>query len=189
MFRLRAKALPATRLLVAAACLSLACNGKDDTGEGPLDGPAPLVDPAGWSLTAEADDPFSAQRPPDAICDSLGYGPEDYEGELALFVETGVCNYATFEQPALGDVAVGERLRLRLYHDVLRAPEPSVAHAALIVGDDVAWESAFGIPSSAELIDERWIAANAVSAGDPIRFHVRNHGENSWALIEVSHEP
>jgi hypothetical protein len=150
---------------------------------------AVLVEPDSWTLTTDADDPFAADKPDGATCDSLGYGPEDYEGELALFVDTGACDFATFEQPALAPVAKGERVRLRLYHYDLTAPEAAQAHVALLFGNEVQWQKDFDIPSGAELVNTHWKATRALEKGDPVRFHVGNHGDNNWVLLEVSRDP
>ena len=42
------------------------------------------------------------------------------------------------------------------------------------------------IPADAKMIDTTWQAEQSMEAGDPILFHVNNHGDNNYALIEFS---
>lgn len=139
-----------------------------------------------WDPVDEADDPFSADKADDAVCDSLGYVTEDYEGEQAFFVDTEACDYLTVEQPALSSVAVDDTLHLRLYHFELTAPDSGQAHLAVAFGQRTVWEQRVDIPAGAELVDVTWQAEEAVHEGDPVLFHVNNHGDNNYVLIELS---
>jgi hypothetical protein len=62
-------------------------------------------------------------------------------------------------------------------------------YAAVAIGDDVEWEYRVAIPTASHLAADGWIAEDDVPAGTPIRFHVHNHGINSWNLVEITAEP
>lgn len=171
--------------LVLCTALPLWGCGDDGNGNG-SSGAQPLVTASAWEPVDEAEDPFADEKSDDAVCDSLGYETEDYEDEPAFFVDTEACDYLTVEQPALVSAAEGDTLHLRLYQYDLTAPDGGQAHLAIAFGEDTVWEEVVDIPADAELIDSTWEAEQGVEAGDPILFHVSNHGDNNYALIELS---
>lgn len=142
---------------------------------------APLVDVSELALAEE--DPF-ADGPPDAACDEAGFA---YEG--AVFeVDTTLCRYATFTAPSLADVRAGERVRLIAWHLPLTAPADSQAHLALRLGELTLWEEHIAIPSDERFYREVAVLDEDVPAGAPLYFHVHNHGDNSYRLLEVVRE-
>lgn len=171
-------------VLCAAPLLCCGCGDGADDGESATGGA--LVDASEWKPVDEAEDPFIADKAEDAVCDSLGYQTEDYEGEQALFVDTEACDYLSVEQPALRSVAEGDTLHLRLYHFELTAPDPGEAHLAVAFGQHTVWEKTVDIPADAKLIDTTWQADEAVEVGDSVLFHVNNHGDNNYVFIEFS---
>jgi len=171
-------------LVACVAVVSWAC-GPGGDGNHSTRAQA-LVTASRWDAVDEADDPFSDSKADEAVCDSLGYMPEDYEGKPAFFVDTEACDYLTVEQPALIGVARGDTLHLRLYHYDLTAPDGGQAQLAIAFGEDTVWEEEVDIPADARMIDTTWQAVQSIEAGDPILFHVNNHGDNNYALIELS---
>jgi hypothetical protein len=170
--------------------VGLACPSEpDDPPIDPL--PRALVDVEAWT-PAEGELP-AAFVPLDGArisCDPIdGYGPEPFGGDLVFEVNTGFCNWGTFEQPLLDDVAAGELVQPRLWHFELTSPFPAEGYAALAIGHDVVWEYRVAIPSESALAADGWIAEANIPAGTPIRFHVHNHGINSWNLVEITAEP
>lgn len=178
-----AKLVSRSMLPMLSCVVSLACGSESSGGKGPL------VEPAGWELVPEAEDPFASERPAGISCDSFGFAPEDFAGEPALFVDTALCNYATGRQPSLRDVPSGSTLRLRLFHDILTAPDAAEAVVVVAFDGRTVWERRFAIPGNAELLDETWQADRALDQGGEILFHVHNHGPNNWALIELATVP
>lgn len=145
----------------------------------------PLVDQSLWQRVGEADDPFD-DRPDLVECPLIATAYELLGNELVFDVDTGQCNYLTVVQPTLREVAAGARLRVRLFHFDLNAPEPAEAHAAVLVGGLGVLDERVPIPASGSLIAREVRAERAIAAGTPIYFHLHNHGQNSWALVELS---
>lgn len=154
-----------------------ACADKGDTA-------APewltLVDPAAWTLVPAEGDPF-ADKPDGAECLASGYS--GLEGFFE--VDTGVCAYGTFTQPLLQGVAAGEPLHLVYWHDTLWSEEPAQGHLAIQVGGSLLHEAYVDIPADAEIYPLDLEAPAALAEGDPVYFHVHNHGYNNWALGEL----
>jgi hypothetical protein len=154
-------------------------------GEPPL---ASLVIPERWLLVNAAADPYD-DRPPAVDCPSAAVGAETLSDERVFGVETGWCSYLTATQPTLRAVAAGETIKVRLWHFELSAPEPSEAHASVLIDGLRVLDLRLPIPQAGGLIVQKTVAERAVPAGAPIYFHLHNHGQNSWALVEVSVGP
>jgi len=147
-----------------------------------------LVDPTRWVLVDPLDDPFD-DRPAIVECPTGSYLAIDLAGEAAFEVETGKCNYLTVGQPSLVEVRAGDRIHLRIWHFDLTAPEAAEAHAAIAMNGGTVWEATVAIPAAGQLISTDWYAAETLSAGTVIHFHLHNHGANSWNLVELSGGP
>jgi hypothetical protein len=155
---------------------------------------APCV-PDAWQLIGDvtlpgsfflpAQDPFSPLQRPGVFCDPLAHRSELIVGVPSFTVETAGCNYLTIVQPTLAAIQVGDPIYVRIWHFMLTAPAPAVAYLALRVGDDPLWSAEIPIPSNTGLVIETTTATHAAPAGTPIYFHVQNHGENSYNLIDV----
>lgn len=170
-------------------------SGEDD-GSGPsLDGGTPsdggaatrLLDHTAWRTYDASLDPLASHRPPDASCGLGGYFADLVYHSLD--VETAYCGYTLIEHPALAEVAEGDTLRLRFYHFDLVATERAEAHVALLLDDTLAWETTIPIPSQANAFDVTFEAPRALAVGEPIRWHLHNHGQNSWVLTSLTREP
>jgi hypothetical protein len=72
------------------------------------------------------------------------------------------------------------------WHLPLTAPDGGDAHLSLRVGelDVIAYETP--IPAPETPITPYVEVAEDMPAGTPIYFHVHNHGDNAWRLLEVS---
>jgi len=180
------------RTIPTALALICACASEPE-GDPPGDAmPRALVDVEAWTpvpgdAVPEAFRPLADAR---ISCDPIdGFGPEPFGGDVVFEVNTGYCNWGTFEQPLADDVAAGELVQPRLWHFQLTAPAPAEGYAAVAIGDDVEWEYRVAIPSDSALAADGWIAEDDIPAGTPIRFHVHNHGINSWNLVEVTAAP
>lgn len=119
----------------------------------------------------------------------LGRIVEDFEGEPSLSIDTRICEYVTLEQPSLAALSGGDELHLRIHHFDLSAEAPAEGHAAVVLAGQLAWETHVPIPSPDAMIDATFSSPTDVSRGDPIEFHLHNHGENNWSLIELSVVP
>lgn len=147
-----------------------------------------LVDPYAWQRLSADDDPFSDR--PDAVeCTDAATSAGQLGGELVFDVETGLCNYLTVEQPSQKAVSQGQTLKVRLWHFELTADEPAEAHAAVSIDAVPLLDERIAIPQPGELLVREVVAPRDFEAGVPIHFHLHNHGQNSWALVEVSVRP
>ncbi|MEC9073157.1 MAG: hypothetical protein VX938_12275, partial [Myxococcota bacterium] len=48
------------------------------------------------------------------------------------------------------------------------------------------WETQVPVPSLENMIDGTWVTSQAHLAGDPVLFHISNHGANNWALRSLT---
>jgi hypothetical protein len=150
----------------------------------------PLIEASSWEVLAAADDPFS-DRMPGASCPEEAHMPELLANEEVFSVDTAGCSYITARQSALRAVDPGELLRARVWHFALYSnDEESVsAHVALRVGDSTLLDQEVPIPSEGGLIAIEVEAPAAFPVGTPVFFHLHNHGDNSWSLVELSAGP
>jgi hypothetical protein len=149
--------------------------------------PEPVAVWDGWRLST-ADEPFGA-APADVYCDPLGWGPELFGPEPALQVWTAACPWVTVEQPSRVPLERGDRLSFRLWHDPLSADAPATAWIGLAADTSVlAWWSVPIPAPSGPVLDDLELAVD-FPEGTPIRFHVHNHGNNTYHLLELSRLP
>ncbi len=147
-----------------------------------------LADNALWALLDEADDPLVAHKPEGAVCASDAWyleGPD-------LEVFTGDCDYLALSQPLLRDVRRAHTLQVLLWHAPLfdEASDEAEAHVAVWIGEDPIWEETVGIPSDFGVFNVMIEPARAYRKGEPVIFHLHNHGANTWELSALrSHAP
>lgn len=168
----------------AALWASAGCGGSGAELEAETDGrlePISLLDP--WFLVPiEAGaDPLAHHRPSEVDCPPSAWGTEGGSFE----VETGVCNYAAFGQPLPTELGFGDELHIVIWHDLLDAPEPAVAHAAVWVGTSVLWETEVPIPAPSSALEAVVPVRAPVPAGALLGLHLHNHGFNSWRFVSI----
>jgi hypothetical protein len=159
--------------------------GPGDADTAPRTASRTLIIPDKWLQLVPEQDPFD-DRPALVSCPHTAVAPEALGGEGSLSVDTGSCNYLTVAQPTLDDVAVGETLKVRLWHFELSASEPAEAHAAVLLDGLYILNERVPIPAAGGLIVRQIQVTRAIAAGTPVYFHLHNHGTNYWALVEVS---
>jgi hypothetical protein len=145
-----------------------------------------LVTADGWVWTT--DDPF-IDGPDSVSCEDDAWGVESFDDEVALEVDTSLCNFLSVEQAVLVDVSTRDEIYVRLWHDDLSASEPAEGHAALWADGQVLWEQWVPIPSESEMLAPSFTPDQALAAGSRIVFHLHNHGSNNWTLLEVTRNP
>lgn len=148
----------------------------------------PLVDVTSFVDVPIDADAFAQHRPMELSCDEPGWVYEPLGGAPALEIDTGKCPYVTVGQSTLQDVQEGDQLLVRLFHFELTAPEPAVAHLAVALEGTVLWEIEVPIPSPSTLVVERIPLVEDAEAGADLQFHARNHGFNTYSLLEISRE-
>ena len=147
-----------------------------------------LIDHTDWRVLGPEEDPFT-DRSAQSVCGSEGVSVTSLAGELSYDIETGPCNYITAVQLTQRPVTIGELLKLRVWHFELTAPAPAEAHVVLVVDGVYLLDTRVAIPASGGLIKSELRIDRPIAAGSPIYFHLHNHGQNSWALVEVSAGP
>jgi hypothetical protein len=115
--------------------------------------------------------------------------PEDFELERSYTIETKGCSWGTAEQPSLIPVAAGERLNFRLWYFSQDRFEVAEARLVVAAGAEPIYDDRVPLPvpfDQAGLSYQEIPSPRAIAAGEVLRFHVSNHGVNTWNLLEVS---
>jgi hypothetical protein len=141
-----------------------------------------------WIPVSAAEDTF-ADRPALVTCPAGAAVAEFLSAERVLGIDTGDCSYVSAAQPTKRAIAIGETIKVRLWHFDLSAPEPAEAHAALVIDDLEVLNERVAIPAPGGLIVKQVRVDRPVPIGSQALFHLHNHGANSWALVEVSAGP
>ena len=177
-------------VVVGTVAGAAGCSAADETSDlEPVrpEGRFSLTSHDNWSTTDSDTDPF-VDRPAQVDCPASSLGPEELNGEQSFAVLTDFCTYVTARQATVEDVYAGDTLNFRIFHFALEADEPSQAHVALRIGDQVLADETLAIPSSSGLIAGEMPAAVDMPAGTLVYFHVHNHGANEYSLVELSGE-
>lgn len=173
-----------TSLLVLLGACDLDPVGEFETGESETDDDGgrtetvDLADPDAWLATSAELDPLANHRPDTVVCPTAAYGLEFG----VLEVDTGQCNYLSVSQPLAHAIAPGDPLRVTVWWQTLIAGEPAEGHLALLVDDELLWETRVAIPGEADLEQIEFVSPIAAEAGDVLTFHLHNHGYNSWTF-------
>lgn len=139
-----------------------------------------------WRLAEPGEDPWRTHRPDDVSCDPTGRQPEDFAGTYSFGIDTALCSYTTLVQETATDVCPGEEVLVWLWRFALTGPEGANAHIAAQIGDEPLFEDIIPIPATSGLKVETYTATRFHPAGTPITFHIRNHGNNTYQLLELS---
>lgn len=179
----------------AGALLWLGLTSCGETQVGTTPSAEVLVDHRLWVLTETANsDPFalSRERPAVQACET-GANFEPSPGSLE--VELARCRerYASFHQPSLIALQVGDELNFTLSHLLLRPLTESVteAYLALSVNGMVIWQLTLQIIAPANNYSLSVPIENEAPLGSDVVLHLDNHGENSYTFspMEVSRGP
>ncbi len=148
--------------------------------------PASLIDHQAWRVTDDNSDPLASHRPRVVSCGDLtSWGPE----ESYVEVDTGRCNYLMIEQPALASGAIGDHVKGSITHFDLTAPEPAMAHLAVLIHDRVIFERVIAVPGPADVFSFDEILTAPFENGEPVYLHVHNHGQNNWRFYDLTLVP
>lgn len=146
-----------------------------------------LIDHDLWRVATAEEDPWAEHRPgPDISCPDDARKTEDFAGTYAYAVITTNCAYTTVVQETIADACAGEDFYVWLWNYALTAPESATAYLGVQIGDTRIWEDTREIPGPSALEATRIELPMDVPAGTPIYYHVRNHGANSYELLELS---
>jgi len=163
--------------LLVGWCGVYACGGQslDVTRE-----KTALISAHNWQLSDASKDPFE-DRPPVTTCLEQGYGVEGTYFE----VDTELCDYATFFQPSLHRVEVGQDLEIVYWFLDLWAAKPTEGHIAIATEQQVLYEDHVVIPAPGDVRVIELSAPHDIAAGDLLFFHIHNHGYNNWSISSV----
>jgi hypothetical protein len=148
---------------------------------------AALVDADGWSFVAPDADPLWP-APDDAVpCGESDIQVASFGADEAVEVDTRFgCGWATVTQPLRSSLAAGDQVQIRIFYFAQSTFPQSVANVAVALDDTLIVDEYVDVPAASGLIAPVVVLDRAVDAGAPARFHVGNHGDNSWNLIELS---
>lgn len=168
----------ATDADTAASLSAGTSSGQTDDGTGAPGEFVPIVDHLEWEMLDAVADPLAEHRPDIVECGIAGWYVEDDK----LEADTNNCNYLALRQPSLVAIEAGQQIGLDLYHFDLVAPEPALAHLAILVDGELLWEDEVEIPSFAHVYTEVFVSPLSAPAGAEVVFHLHNHGQNTWVL-------
>ncbi|NQX87474.1 MAG: hypothetical protein HRT77_02310 [Halioglobus sp.] len=139
----------------------------------------PLIEALAWDVQPKNRDAFIDRRPDDVDC-PRGTGWLVEESELE--VRTEYCNYLSLSQQSLLSLPAATQLELVLSHSALNFNAPANAHIAISIAGSIIWETTIAIPSGNNILKETLNLPIAIQAGDPIEFHLQNHGDNAYTF-------
>lgn len=138
-----------------------------------------LIEPLAWDVQPKNRDVYLEHRPEVIDCPrGTGFLIEDDE----LEVRTEFCNYLSLSQQSLLDMPAGTELEFTMSHSDLNFNAPATAYLGLSISGTKIWTAEIDIPSPGTIIKETLSLPVAVSRGDPIEIHIRNHGDNTYTV-------
>ena len=149
----------------------------------------PLVTIFDWAVTELQQDPFKELWSNQVRCGEDEHAPEMLGNIWVYSVQTGTCNWLTIQQPSLSAVRVGDRIRMKVWHFALSAPEPASAWVGIATADGILAQMMEPIPHPARLIELEFKVQMPIAENTPIYFHISNHGTNSWHLLDIQINP
>lgn len=185
--------VPSHRLiLLLLAPLYLGC-GTDNVPE-PTEPTEPprartLIDNNIWVLLDATQDPFHNAKDPKATeCRDVDAKPEVVGDELWYDIETHSCAYATSSQPLQDAMVEGAPINFRIWH-YKQTTADSDYRVVLAVGAEptIIYEATVAAPNDkGGLLFGEFPAPAAFPKGTPVYWHLSNHGDNTWGMIELT---
>lgn len=169
--------LPLTWVFLVSACEPQPlCEVNDD-----------LVVADGWTFVEPANDPIWSLPADTTACGPDEIQVQSFGVDEAVEIDTRFgCGWATVSQPIAADLAAGDELQARVFYFSQVTFPTAEAEIAIAIDGDVVAQSTIEIPTSSGLFAPRVTLDRAVAAGALAHFHIGNHGDNSWNLIELS---
>jgi len=169
-----------------------------------------LVDNTQWVLQGPEADPWEAQRPADKIpCGEADVLIEELSAEDTWYsVSTANCGYITVSQPLLHDIPACTDVLVHLWQFKFSPPkstEVGLGYEVIVtIGDPLedggepllrlAGDRLPGLPEDptdpndepkSTLFYEVVRTQRAYTKGEPVYYHVSNHGQNSWEFLQL----
>jgi hypothetical protein len=171
------------RLRIALWALG-ACTATSCTPEALCETAVPVVNADGWLLDEPVDAPSDA-----LLCTSENVTKQFFGIKEVVEIDTGpTCGFATLRRSSDAALGTGETLLIRMFYASQTVFPAAQAHVTVSVGDLTVLDEQVAIPAQSGLLPEqpRIVVDRDVPAGAPVLFHVGNHGDNSWSLVELS---
>jgi len=147
---------------------------------------ATVIDHVLWTVAPAETDPWAEFRPETLDCPETSRKHEDFAGIDSFGIETKSCNYTTIAQPLKTAICGGEQLYIWIWRFALTGPVGATSHIGVQIGDDVVWSTEIPIPAPSALVAMPVALPGPYPAGTPIYFHVRNHGDNAYQLLDLA---
>ncbi len=163
-------------LMVGVGCEGPRCEQKE-----------PLTDPEAWSFVDPVDDALWPPPPDAAVCDADALQLQAFGDDVAVEIDTRFgCGHATVAQPISAALRTGDEVQIRIFHFAQASFPADVAEVAVAIDDEILLQARVPIPTDAGLLSSRVPVGRDHAVGSVARFHVGNHGDNSWNLVELS---
>ena len=154
--------------------------------------PADLIDNANWELALPAADPWygDGSKADDELCEPESYQLENTPDGEFFEVDTSFCGYVTFQQDLLADIPEGGLVEVKIGHYPIEdGTGPYLIAVGLGDPGEEVWSTEVVPPADPGVLDGTFTADKAHSAGDPVFWHVSNHGENHWFFVHLKTVP
>ena len=199
-------------LLVAVLVACDSAGGDDDGGAIDYE---PFMDWGRWEALTGADphasadagmgsDPGCSERAFSVATDRLQTTPGNPAG-LVPTIATNACPFVTATQSTTRALEVGERIVAAVFQTRLHSLVPASARIAVRIGDhpvldveeaidaaaphdECAEAATTGYCAKAARLTGTWTVDTPVPEGTPLYFHVDNHGDNEYWLVELRPE-
>ena len=152
------------------------------------EGAAPLIHASRWEIVAVEDDVIrdpaldpARQCPPEAMT------VEVTDDGLYLDVDTTDCGWLTLTQTSLLSLLPGDILRIWGFRWPNVTAE-GLGRFTVAAGDPptLLWEVRPELPQErSELFYEDISVPRSIPAGTPLYWHVSNHGQNVWSMVQL----
>jgi hypothetical protein len=162
-----------------------------DSSEETRSEPVSLIDNWLWIQVSGDNDPFDhTRRAETTVCPEAELNVEQLPDGDWFDVITKNCAYVTVTQPLLADIPTGGTLKIRIWHFAITMGNGPFTLAIQIGKEsEPLWTITKPFPSDSGLIFDEFTTQNDYTKGTPIYYHISNHGNNSWGLIEFSYNP
>lgn len=121
-------------------------------------------------------------------CEPFTHMAEVTEAGAWYDVETSFCGYLTVSQPLAVAVPKGAELAVSVRHDVINEADDGVFTLAVGMGDpaETVWTKTIEVPAESSVFTETWTAERDYEQGEPVYWHLENHGDNVWSLTGLT---
>jgi len=153
-----------------------------------IPGATPLVHAARWEAIAPGDDPIadSALNAADQ-CTDEALTVEITDDGLYLDLDTTDCDWLTVTQTTIAPLQAGDTMRVWAFRwPNLVAEGKGLLRLSAGNPPVTLWEHQPDLPQDrSELYYEDVTMTRGVPTGTPLYWHVSNHGQNVWSLVNI----